>query len=146
VADLSGISSDILQPQINDFLKSLNSMHDAYKENDTELKVIEKFADTPLEKLNKDDLSKAYEALNLLSESNNKINLENKICKNYQEKLYQKMNFFCGMNIDTAQDALEILEELSRENKQFDNTFKENDARIYKLENKLGKMVKTFER
>lgn len=138
--------SDILQPQINDFLKSLNSMHDAYKENNTELKVLEKFADTPIEKLNEDDHSKAYETLNLLYKSNDKIKLEAKIYKNKQAKLYRKMNFFSGMNIDTAKDASEILEELNKEIEQFDNTFMEFYARINKVENKLGKMIKEVER
>ena len=56
------------------------------------------------------------------------------------------MNLLCSIEKDTAQDALEILEELSKEIEQFDNTSKEYYARVHKVENKLGKTVKTIER
>ena len=132
-----------MQPQINDFLKSLNSIQDTYKENDSELKILEEFIDKPLDKISKSEALNVDEASKLLSERHDKLSLEYKNHKQYRVKLYRRINFIYSMDKDMTRDTSAILDELGKEFDKYENVLEEYSGRVHKLATKVGKKVKT---
>lgn len=134
--------SDILQSNINDILVSLNTMRNIYEKYDSELRLIEKFIDTPIENLNKEDKTTVDAILRSLTERQNEIlSAKESLLKN-KAKLDRRISFFYGMSKDIAPDIENLFEEIDKENEKLNNIVEKAFGRLNRLKDKVGKHVK----
>lgn len=136
--------SDILQSKINDVLVSFYTVQNIYEKYNSELKIIEKFIDTPSEKLNKEENITLNAILNSSLNRQNEIKSETQTLSKNKAKLSRRIGFFYGMSKDIAPDIEKLMKEINEETNKLNNVTEKAFDRLKKLKDKRDKQINTI--